>query len=290
MRNLTIQRAKRFVASLVAMKVYIEDPTQNDLVISGVPCRKLGDLKNGETKTFAVDEGEAKIFVIADKLSKNYTNEFYQLPAGTEDICLSGKNHFNPMAGNPFYFDNVTDEQVLKNRKKGKNKGLLVLIAAALVGVFVGHLASSALLSAGAKCKTFLVEGVQITLTDAFSETPVDGFDFCLSSKSAMVFGLKEPFSMIEGSESFTLEEYGALVLQNNGMDGTASLQKQDGLIWFDYRATPADSEQEVYYCGVVFKHTDAFWLIQFATPVENVDTYRETFLDWAKTIEFTND
>ena len=48
MRNLTIHREKTFVGSLVKLKVYIEDTLVNELEINGIPCRKLGDLKNGE--------------------------------------------------------------------------------------------------------------------------------------------------------------------------------------------------------------------------------------------------
>ena len=50
MRTLTIKRAKSFVACLAKMKVYVEDPTSREIVINNVPCRKLGDLKNGEEK------------------------------------------------------------------------------------------------------------------------------------------------------------------------------------------------------------------------------------------------
>ena len=64
------------------MKVYIEDAQSNELIISGVPCRKLGDLKNGEEKTFEIGEDAAKVFVIADTLSKDYCTEFYQLSEG----------------------------------------------------------------------------------------------------------------------------------------------------------------------------------------------------------------
>jgi hypothetical protein len=37
-------------------------------VINNIRCRKLGELKNNEEKTFEIDENQAKVFVIADKL------------------------------------------------------------------------------------------------------------------------------------------------------------------------------------------------------------------------------
>ena len=114
MRNLTIQRTKSFVGCLMKVQVYIEDHERFDTVINEVPCRKLFDLKNGEAKSLHISEEAAKIFVIMDQASKNYCNDYYNLPAGTEDVILTGRNHYNPGAGNPFRFDGVTDEDVLE--------------------------------------------------------------------------------------------------------------------------------------------------------------------------------
>ena len=140
MRNLTIERRKTFVGCAMKMKVYIEDATSNELVIGGVNCRKLGDVKSGESKTFEVAESSAKVYVIADTLSRNYCNEFYQLPEGSEDIALSGKNYLNPLAGNPFRFDNNDNPEVLENRKKGKRMATIVAICAIVVGFAVGFM------------------------------------------------------------------------------------------------------------------------------------------------------
>ena len=96
MRNLTIKRTKSFVACLAKIRIYIEDPTANEISINNTPCRKLGELKNGEEKTFQIPNEAVKVFVIADKLSRNICNEYYQIPEGEDDISLSGKNKYNP--------------------------------------------------------------------------------------------------------------------------------------------------------------------------------------------------
>ncbi len=137
MRTLSITRAKSFVACLGTFKVYIED-AQGDTIINGTSCRQLGKLKNGETQTFEIGEGEARVYVIADQLSKNYCNEYTTVPAGTESISLSGGAKLNPATGNAFRFDGVTDEAVLANRKKGSRKGLVVLIIAIIIGLIFG--------------------------------------------------------------------------------------------------------------------------------------------------------
>lgn len=140
MRKLTIQRTKSFVACLGRMKIYIEDRVTGDTTINGVPCKKIGDLGNGEERTFEIGEEAAKIFVIADSLSKGYCSELYELPEGKEDIVLTGKNRFNPITGNAFRFDNNESEAAKENRKRGTGKGVGVFIASIVIGAAVGVL------------------------------------------------------------------------------------------------------------------------------------------------------
>lgn len=285
MRNLTITRNKSFVACLGKMKIYIEDPDASELLINGVPCRKLGDIKNGQTVTFPISEQAAKVFVIADKASRNYSNDYYPLPAGTEDVAISGKNTYHPGAGNPFRFDGVTDPEVLANRKKGSRKGILILVVAIVVGFLVG-IAQPLLDNAGKNDpKEFSVEGMTITLTKAFDEESYQGFTQCYESSSVAVFTLKEEFTLMAGLEDYTLEDYASLVVQNNGMDESA-LKTENGILYFDYTAQGGDGD-EYYYLATIHKSGDAFWLIQFATPASNEDSLHDQFLTWAATVEF---
>ena len=140
MRKLTIKRTKTFVACLAKMKVYIEDHSASEITISDVPCRKLGELKNGEEKTFEIGNEAARVFVIADQLSKDYCNDLYELPDGQEDIVLTGKNHFNMTTGNAFRFDNNDSHVAHANRERGKGKGRVSIIVAIIVGVIAGFM------------------------------------------------------------------------------------------------------------------------------------------------------
>ncbi len=284
MRNLTIKRNKSFVGSLGKMKVYIEDATANELSIDGVPCRKLGDLKNGEEKTFSIDENAAKVFVIADTLSKNICNEFYNIPEGAEDIALNGQCRYNPASGNPFRFDGVTDEEVLKNRKKSSKKSIVVLIIAVIVGVIIGLAATGIFSSPSAK--TFTAENLKITLTDEFKSTPMDGFDAVYESKYVLVCLQEDKFYWVEGMEDYTLEQYGELFLEFNEMDPSVKIQSKEGLVCFDYQEDVDGSTYQ--YFAVIYKASDAFWTVQFATPVENYKDLQSDFIKWAKTVTFT--
>lgn len=283
MRNLTIKRNKSFVGSLAKVKVYIEDHCTNELTIQNVPCRKLGDLKNGEEKTFQVGEESVKIFVIADTLSKDYCNELYELPVGTEDVFLSGKNTYNPTQGNPFRFDGVANEATLQNRKKGKGKGILVMVIALVVGAIIGFVSNSDVFEGKGDPKTFSGEGMSITLTDKFEK--MDGEDFsdftvCYASDDFLVMALEEEFSSVAGLEEYSLEEYGEVLIDVNELDASY-LRNKDGMTFFEY-----SSDSYAYY-AFLYKADDAFWMIQFTAGDADADQHEQQFIDWAKTVVF---
>lgn len=280
MRNLTIKRDKSFVACLMADKVYMEDSASSEITINNVPCRLLGTLKNGEQKTFSIPQEETKIFVIADKLSKNFCNEVYTVPAGEENVFLSGRNHFNPASGNAFRFDGNIRPETLENRKKGNKIGWIILAAAVVLGIIVGLVLSVP--GASGEAKEFVYEQMHITLNDYFKETSSSGFDVCYESRDIAVFVLKETLS-----EDKTLEEYGEMVISANDMDSSVELQEDSGLYYFEYDYAGSNPEEAIGYFAAVFKNGEDYWLIQFACYKESYQGYRNDFVEWSKSVRF---
>lgn len=280
MRNLIITREKSFVGCMGVMKVYIEDSLNPDITINNTPCRKLGTLKNGEQKSFPIEDTAARVFVIADKLSKNFCNEFFDVPAGTFDVAIKGKNHYNPFAGNPFRFEGVDNKEVLANRKKTKRKSYIIMAIALVVGVVIGVI--SGLLGADEVVpETFSREGMAITLTSDFMYVPQDNFTACYGNEHYSVLAIKEEFSLFP--EEITLEEYVGFVLAEMP---DVELTDYEGLKCFEYVAEGGGGVEYCYF-ATVFETDDSFWLIQFATETAKYEEIFPTFVEWAKTIIF---
>ncbi len=277
MRNLTITRRKSFVGCIMKDQVYIQDDSAPELTISGVPCRKLGDIKNGETKTFQVSDAQLQIFVIVDKASKDYCNAALTVPEGQEDVSYSGK-HIYTFGSNPFRFDGVilTDEQ-LTAQKKQSRKGAVLTVIAVVIGLVIGVLVSGAFRSVSPK--TFTKDAFRITLTDEFSAVGVNGFYAAYQSKSVLVFAQREDKSTLE---EMSLAEYSALVCGLNNKPET-DMQQGSDFCWFSFTETV--DEEEIYYIAVCCESADAFWIVNFATPVANQEKYHNTFLEWAASI-----
>ena len=287
MRKLTIKRTKSFVGCLAKLKIYVEDPVSGDLSINNTLCRKIGELKNGEEKTFDIDEQPLKVFAIADKLSKDYCYDCYQLPEGADDVFLSGKPRYNPASGNAFKFDNNEGREVSENRKAGTKKGAIVMVVSIAIGVVIGLLLYRGIFSKGSdKAKTFSYDGMSITLTEAFREAEYENMSAAYESKYVIVFVLKEPFTLLEGLEDLTLNEYADLLIQGNGLNAQKKTVGEN--VMWEYDFTNPDDNKTYRYDSYAFKTKDAFWLIQFAAVKNYSERNSKTISGWAKSVSFS--
>lgn len=299
MRRLWITRHKAMAACAVKMKLYIEDPEAGELDIAGVMCRKLGELKNGERKVFPIEYDAARVFVIADKASRNAFYEFCHIPEGFDDVFLSGRNYFQPYSGNPFRFDGKQGEDVQQNRRRLRGTGRKILAVTLLVGVVagtvlgltlgrdIGRTVGNAVAEASAVPQEFSTDGMQLTLDSRYSRLEMDGYTACYGSSNSTVFVSREDFSLAAGFAEMPLEEYGTLVLENNGLSAITALQQSEGLTWFEYDFQNPENGMVLNYYSVLFKGPDAFWMIQFVSNQETSADFRQTFRTFAESVRF---
>ena len=285
MRTLTIQRQKSFVGCLQPYQFYIEDATSPELEINGKPCRKLCALKNGQQLTFSIGGEAARVYAIADKLSKEYCNDYFDIPAGQEDVVIRGKAHYNPMAGNPFYFEKELDEEAKKHRKKSKKKSGWVMVIAVLVGLVVGFTISS--VSNAVRPETFQHDTMQVTLTNRFRQKDYPPFTVCYDSRDVAVMVTQVKFSEVEGLEQLTVREYVDYLVENNEYPSVA--HTLDSLEYFDYQWEDPDTDVSYHYFCPLYKTADSFWLVQFCTAQNKLDQYWDSMVNWAKSVTFAN-
>ncbi len=286
MRKLTVKRQKSFVGCLGTMKVYIENAGDSDIVIGDTPCKFLGKLKNGEEKTFEITESSAKVYVIADKLSKNYCNDFFAVPAGNEDVYLSGKNSFNPITGNPFRFDGVTDEESQINRKKTSKRGVLIFTVSIILGIIIGLYSSGLFSPKYTSPAVFDADRFAIELTDDFRENSElateNGLYACFESSDVAVLILCEEFAYLEGFDVETAEDYAKLFIEANAMTDS-KVETDNGICHFDY--TAVSEGKTFYYFAACLKGKDAFWMFQFVTQEKDFAKFEERIYEWASSI-----
>ena len=286
MRNLTVKREKSFVGCLGNLKLYIETADGGEITVNGTQFVKIGDLKNGQEKTFSVEDGARKVLAIFDKLSKDYCNDIYQLPEGDGDVFISGKNKFDPARGNAFVFNGNDGADAVKNRKNGLKIGLIVLVCCIAVGAVVGFFIGKGVVTGSLSSdEVFTDSGMSITLTKEFSKQSLDGYTVAYASEKVAVFALKEEFSLLENFENYSLDEYAELVKEANGI--SAEVYHEDGLTYICKTYKDPESGATFDYFISLYKSDDAFWMVQFAVDETIKDKFDENIRKWAKSVSF---
>lgn len=138
-----------------------------------------------------------------------------------------------------------------------------------------------------AEKQEFSSNGMSITLTKGFKETSQQGYTVCFDSSRAAVFALKEEFTLAEGLGDLTLKEYCDLVFQSNADKSPEHGDDINGNPTMIYQFYNEDTKVEYHYLAVMYKASDAFWLVQFACDVEHAEEYEPYFIEAAKTVTF---
>ena len=293
MRKLTIKREKSFVGCAAKMQIYISDFSSSELEmplhtvdpetgkdkVEMISCRKLGELKSGEEATFEIASEAAMIFVIADKASKDFCNDCYPIKAGEEDIALSGKNKFNPAAGNAFRF-NDNDVNMAANRKKSTGKGVLFIIAAAIIGILIGYFGMSTIMSGmSSKEKIFTAGPMSITLNESFEQQHSNGYYAVYGAKKAVAFVSTTAIMNDNVTYNYTTQEYATLI----SAEITNSPVITDGdLTYFVY-----ESGESYTHYSYVYKNSEDFWVIDFVVESKMAKRYSDDIAKWAGSVKF---
>lgn len=102
MRKLTIVRKKKLIACAMKVYIYLESKTDEDLVLGGITCEKIGTIKNGQRFSIEIPSTELNVFIVYDKFFPTKYNCRYLLPLGDDDVTLYTAPKFDPFSGNPF--------------------------------------------------------------------------------------------------------------------------------------------------------------------------------------------
>ena len=296
MRNITVERRKSFVASLGTFRVFVEDSTATDMVIKGVPCRKVGELKNGDETTFELGDEATRIFVVNGEASKNYCVEMYPLPAGTGDVLLSGQCKLNPAAGNAFRFDDNDSEEAKAVRKNGTKKGALVTVVSIIVGILVGVVfgVARASLSKGIDSCTstksernYTAQEMDITLSRSFKKESQLGFAARFDSTDAVVYVERVDKEEVGEYSDMTADEFAQLVVDMGGFGYGHTLKYEGDLPYIEFSEKDTNSGEMVKGFISFYKSENAFWDVQFYSLEKDFSKMRSSFVKWAKSVSF---
>ncbi len=289
MRKLTVKREKKYVASLSRVNLYLQDTSSVDTFINGVPCRHLGDLKNGEEKSFDISDESARLYACYSKRSRNQYNDFYPIPAGEDDVNVSGRSVYS--VSNPFLFNNNESEEVASHRKAMKKKAIIRDVIITLVCFVIGFVIGFASSVFSTEPKTFEYGDLSIVLTDDFREEKLtedekERFDVVYSSYDTAVIISSETFEQYPALEGYTLSQYcDSFILANDISAFLKETTFEDGLAYLIYEV---DIDGDMFrYVAFVYNTDDAFWVVQITAHEDDFDDNFEDYIEYAKSVKF---
>ena len=134
--------------------------------------------------------------------------------------------------------------------------------------------------------KVFVVDGMSITLTDAFSLKPMLAQTACYETDDIMVTVLKDRGASFD--PEMTLVDYAESVIRLNKLNQINALVQTDGdLVYFTF-------EQEVlgedcWFMAFVYKNSDALWMVQFVCNIDDAEDMEPLFFDYARSVTFAS-
>lgn len=132
------------------------------------------------------------------------------------------------------------------------------------------------------KPQEFSKDGITLTLTDKFIEKESElGFDAYYVAPYGAVMILKEEFTLEEGLEDRTPEDYIANVIENNGHD-LEPIHDHDLLYYYIDKTMMGEDTR---YYSFVYKGEDAFWIVQFSCFSKDLQEMEPQIMTWAKSV-----
>lgn len=162
---------------------------------------------------------------------------------------------------------------------KGKMKKTL-----ALAMVCVMMLLSTACASEAAD-KVMTEGALNITLTDAFTKSSYEGYDFVYESRKIMVMGVcetQQEFNEV-GMTVGTVREYAKLCMDAHGTD--VSLQTADSYVYCEYDETVQG--QNFSYYAAFYNNGDNYWVLSFATLKDDYESQKATIEKFASSVTY---
>ncbi len=137
--------------------------------------------------------------------------------------------------------------------------------------------------------KKFTVGDLTIELTDGFKREFSENYDAVYTSRKIGVYIKREKFTDLKSEEKPASElkpsDYAQGIIDGSKLNTTVKTSM--GRTTFTYEVH-VDSEWYTFY-ALVYKSSDSFWLVQFATKSDSFESQFEAINDFAWSVEFAS-
>ncbi len=164
---------------------------------------------------------------------------------------------------------------------KGKTKRIFAVMLACVM-VFM-----CTACGAPAADKAITEGDLNITLTEDFTKSSYEGYDFVYESKKILFMGVcetQQEFNEV-GMNIGTVDEYAKLCIEAHGTDMTVS--SADSYKYCEYEEKVEG--QDYSYYAAFYNHGTSYWVLTFATLKSDYENQKPTIEKFASSVTFNN-
>lgn len=286
-RRVTFKRNLSFACGFSQLSIYVEDVGGNEH-IGDVSCRRLCTLKNGQERTVDVSCDDVRIFVVLNRNNKMICIGEMILDAGSENLKIRGICKFSLSKEPVFVFSGRESESVKYSKISGPVKILIVgvVLVLCLAAIHLYQPIMNYFYSISKVPMTYETEKMSITLTKAFAEIGPDEYFYntYYALSGCWVLILQNDFEKYPDLIWYNDEQYCDFIQKANG-DSEVAVSHTDELTYFVVEDNIKGRDTTYYMFA--YKTDEAFWLIQFGGYTDEVDYWIDSFMDFAKSVEF---
>ena len=134
--------------------------------------------------------------------------------------------------------------------------------------------------------RKYSTEEFSIDIPDGFEEKTDLGYDAFYVKDDVFVWAIKDPYSGVDGSVEWTIEEYAAVIHSANAEHSPTEVYKEGALTLMEYTVYNSSKSKTFTYLTSMHKGSDAFWIVQLVCEKDDFEEYKPHFIEWAKTIK----
>ncbi|MBQ8447718.1 MAG: hypothetical protein IJX27_02160 [Clostridia bacterium] len=127
-----------------------------------------------------------------------------------------------------------------------------------------------------------------IEVPDVFEEVEVEGYTAYFKKDNVYVWAIKDDFINLDGSSEWDVSNYADRIYEVNDLKFPTPVTVTDGLYNIEYTVFNEMKNMSFTYLTVMYKGSDAFWMVQFACEESEYKEYKPHFFEWAKTVKVT--
>lgn len=133
--------------------------------------------------------------------------------------------------------------------------------------------------------KLFTSNGIQLTLPNNFYEVKGQS-RITFYDEYSVILIERESFTEHPSLSDMSLCEYCKALIESRNID--APVKIIDGLFCWEYEVDIPNDDAWYNYFVVTYKTSTDFWIIEFVSDSREAAQHRNSFIAWAKMVEFT--